>query len=257
MLQVAGLSVQLGGRRLVSDVTLTARPGAITAIAGPNGSGKTTLLRAVTGELRHDGSARLNGHEIARMRPRDLAAIRAVLAQSVEVAFPFTVAEVVRFGLISGLEAADAGIVERALAAVDLQGHAGRPLHLLSGGEQQRAHLARALAQVWRPGSAQGPHWLFLDEPVASLDIAHQLMVMRLARSYADAGGGVVAVMHDLNLTAMFADHMVLMQGGRLVAQGRPEEVMTDATLSAAYSCRLKVNAVPAAGAWLLPQAVA
>jgi iron complex transport system ATP-binding protein len=254
MLIASGVALQLSGRDILHDIALAARPGAFTAIAGPNGSGKTTLLRAMTGEIAYRGSIRLNGIEIAAGRPAELAAIRAVLAQATEVAFPFTVLEIVRLGLREGAEGQRGDLPARALAAVGLPGYEGRLIHSLSGGEKQRVHLARALAQVWEPVGREGPRWLFLDEPVASLDIGHQLMVMRLARGFADAGGGVVAVMHDLNLTAMVADHLALMAGGRIVAQGRPDEVMTDAVLSAAYGCRLAVNRVPGAGPWLLPQ---
>jgi iron complex transport system ATP-binding protein len=131
---------------------------------------------------------------------------------------------------------------------------ADRPIHALSGGERQRIHLARTLAQARRPCGDQGPMWLFLDEPVSSLDIAHQLLVMRRARRFAAEGGGVVTVMHDLNLTAMTADHVILLSDGRLLAAGPPAEVMTDRLLSQAYHCAIRTNRIPATGPFLLPQ---
>lgn len=111
--------------------------------------------------------------------------------------------------------------------------------------------------QVWQPVDATGPRWLLLDEPVSSLDIAHQLTVMRLAADYARRGGGVVAVMHDLNLTALFAQRLILLGGGRVLHQGTPPEVLTDSLLSQAYGCRLRVNTVPEHGIWVLPHAAA
>jgi iron complex transport system ATP-binding protein len=109
---------------------------------------------------------------------------------------------------------------------------------------------------VWEPVVDGSPRWLILDEPVASLDIGHQFTVMDLARRYAGAGGGVVAVMHDLNLTAMFADHVVLMQAGRIAAKGTPAEVLTDRTLAEVYGCPVPVNTTPPGGIpFLLPQA--
>lgn len=257
MVITKGLSAALAGRPVLHDISFAARPGQLTVIVGPNGSGKTTLLRALTGELRHSGSARLNGIEVAVARPAALAAIRAVLSQSTQLAFPFTVLEVVRLGLLAGGQTGPGGadLPLLALSEVGLAGHGGRSFQQLSGGEQARVHLARVLVQVWEPVALAGPRWLFLDEPVASLDIGHQLQVMRLARRFADAGGGVVAVMHDLNLTAMFADSVALLSAGRLAAQGRPEHVLTDAGLQAAYGCRLRVNTPPASGQWLLPQA--
>ncbi len=256
MLEIRDLSVNLAGRPVLHGISLHAKPGQITAIVGPNGSGKTTLLRAMTGDIPYRGHACLNGQEVAQAQPWQLAALRAVLAQATELAFPFTVEEVVRLGLQSSAVQAQADLPARALALVGLASYAPRAFQDLSGGEQQRAHLARVMLQVWEPVGADGPRWLFLDEPVSSLDIGHQLMVMGLARSFADAGGGVVAVMHDLNLTAMFADQMTLLHNGRLVATGSPHQVMTDETLSAAYGCPVRVNAAPLDGPWLVPQAM-
>ncbi|MDX1820230.1 MAG: heme ABC transporter ATP-binding protein [Paracoccaceae bacterium] len=262
MLEVSGLSASLSGRPILHDITLKAAPGTVTAIVGPNGSGKTTLLRALTGDLPYQGAARLNGLEVQGTPARRMAAIRAVLSQATELAFPFTVDEVVRLGLTAGVQGAGVprggpDLPARALERVGLAGYGGRDVQRLSGGEQARVHLARVLVQVWEPVTDQGPRWLFLDEPVAALDIGHQLTVMGLARAYADAGGGVVAVMHDLNLSAMFADHIALLLDGRMLAQGAPAEVLTDAHLSRAYGCAVRVNAAPARGPWLVPQAMA
>nr|WP_279578040.1 heme ABC transporter ATP-binding protein [Paracoccus versutus] len=250
------IQVSLGRKQILHGVSVEARAGEITAIVGPNGSGKTTLMRSLTGELACRGAVTLNGHDIATLSPEELARRRAVLPQAAALSFPFTVAEVVRIGVEARGERADA-LVPAALAAVDLPGFSGRLYQELSGGEQQRVQLARVLAQVWQPLDADGPRWLMLDEPVSSLDIAHQLTVMRLAADYARAGGGVVAVMHDLNLTALFAQKLVLMSGGRVLCQGRPDEVLTDEALSSAYGCRLRVNAVPDSGIWVLPHAAA
>ncbi|MGQ0565837.1 MAG: heme ABC transporter ATP-binding protein [Gemmobacter sp.] len=256
MLDVEDLSVSLAGHRLLSGVTFAALPGSVTAIIGPNGSGKTTLLRALTGEVGFRGTVRLNGHDVAATRAPVLAGFRAVLAQSTAVAFPFAVREIVRFGQEAGIGPADAGLADRLLAEVDLAGYGPRRFHDLSGGEQARVHLARVLAQARLPITPQGPGWLFLDEPVASLDIAHQLLVMRIARRLADAGGGVVMVMHDLNLTAMVTDRVLLLRGGALIGQGRVEDVLTDRLLSAAFGTGIRVNTAPVQGRWVLPQAV-
>lgn len=255
MLQVDTLSVKLSGSQLLSDISFTAPAGQITAIIGPNGSGKTTLLRALTAEHRYIGRATLNGHDIAKTRPGIMASFRAVLAQDTQVAFPFTAEEIVRLGLETGGGAVDANLPARLLAEVDLTGYGPRPYHTLSGGEQARVQLARVLAQARQPVTERGPTWLFLDEPVASLDIGHQLLVMRIARSFADAGGGVVAVMHDLNLTTMIADKLLLLQSGRLIAQGRADEIIADGPLSMAFGCQLRVNTIPAQDPWILPQA--
>lgn len=254
------LHVSLGRHPVLHGVDLTAAAGKLTAIIGPNGSGKTTLLRAMTGELQPTrGTVTLNGADMAALPPEVLARRRAVLPQQSALSFPFTVTEVLRIGLIAHAlsDAESRALIRAALCKVDLPDHAGRFYQELSGGEQQRVQLARALVQVWQPVGDQGPRWLLLDEPVSSLDIAHQLAVMRLARDYAQAGGGVIAVMHDLNLTAMFADHVLLMQQGAALAEGPVETVLTDHLLSQAYGCNLRIRHAPGEGVWLLPQGAA
>jgi iron complex transport system ATP-binding protein len=253
------LHIPLGRTQILHGVELTAEPGQLTAIIGPNGSGKTTLLRALTGELSPSaGRITLNGHDLASLHPQELALRRAVLPQQSALSFPFTAAEIVRIGLTShpGGEAEQDALIRAALNLVDLPGHAGRLYQQMSGGEQQRVQLARALVQVWQPVGKDGPRWLLLDEPVSSLDIAHQLAVMRLASDYARRGGGVLAVMHDLNLTGMFADRVLLMTKGRAVAEGRPAEVLESGLLSRAYGCGLQVGRVPQDAIFVLPHTV-
>ncbi|MEM1101335.1 MAG: heme ABC transporter ATP-binding protein [Pseudomonadota bacterium] len=253
------IRVSYGKREILHGVDFTALPGHVTAIVGPNGSGKTTLLKALTGEVPTTGHVRLNGDETRALRPEVLATRRAVLAQATSLAFPFTVLEVVRLGLTAGVATAapreTAALPHAALTRVGLEGFEGRFYAELSGGEKQRVQLARVLVQIWQPTLDGAPRWLFLDEPVSSLDIAHQLLVMGIAADYAKAGGGVVAVMHDLNLTAIFADAVTLIEAGRVGERGTPEEVLTDTNLSRAYGCALSMNAAPSAGTpFFLPQ---
>ncbi|SFR12716.1 heme ABC transporter ATP-binding protein [Poseidonocella sedimentorum] len=254
MIEARDLRVTLARREILRGADIIARAGEVTCIVGPNGSGKTTLLRALTGEIKAEGEIRLDGQPLDRLSPTDLATRRAVLPQAARIAFPFTVLEVVRLGLLASPEP-DEALPAAALAAVGLAGFEGRFYHALSGGEQQRCQLARVLVQGWEPVVAGRPRWLFLDEPVAALDIGHQLAVMRIAEDYAARGGGVVAVMHDLNLTAMFARSVALVEAGRITAQGSASEVLTTERLSRAYGCHLPVGAVPEGGdrPFLLP----
>lgn len=262
MIHARDLTVSLSGRPVLKGLSIGIEAGRLTAIAGPNGSGKSTLLRTLAGELRYDGELFIWGTSLRNQSPAALALRRGVLPQSSESAFPFTVAEIVGFGLEAGARGRreDAGLhVARALDRVGLSGLAHRNYQELSGGEQQRAQLARVLCQIPEPVAADGtPRLLLLDEPVASLDIRHQLEIMALARDFAGKGGAVVAVMHDLNLTALFADDLLLMRDGRLVATGPVREVMTDPVLEKVYGCRLRVNAVPERGVpFVLAQSVA
>ncbi|RUX02535.1 heme ABC transporter ATP-binding protein, partial [Mesorhizobium sp. M8A.F.Ca.ET.059.01.1.1] len=259
MIEARDVSVAIGKKRIVANVDFEVRPGKISAIVGPNGSGKTTFLKAMSGDLVQTGRIVINGRELSTMKPVEAATVRAVLPQATTLSFPFTVREIVRLGLVGGrsgvVSGEDERLPERALARVDLDGFAGRFYQELSGGEQQRVQLARVLCQVWAPVLDGVPRYLFLDEPVSSLDIKHQLIIMNIARDFARRGGGVVAILHDLNLTAMFADRIFVMYRGRLAAAGSPRDVLSDDLIDKVFDCRLKVGVLPAGNMpFVLPQ---
>ena len=260
MIIVRALSASLGSASILQDIGFSAPAGRVTAIAGPSGSGKTTLLKALSGDIAYRGEITLNGRSVSRLSARALAGMRGVLPQSSTLAFPFNVSEVVALGLTAGSaagrEAPDA-LVARALDQVGLGGFGTRSYLALSGGEQQRVQLARVLCQIPEPVAGGEARWLFLDEPVSSLDIHHQLTIMQLAKDFAARGGGVITVMHDLNLTALYADRLVLLKSGRQVAEGPLKDVMTDGLLQSVFSCGLKVNRVPETDIpFVLPQSV-
>ncbi|WP_299815962.1 heme ABC transporter ATP-binding protein [uncultured Roseibium sp.] len=244
-LHVERASVSIGRVQIVQDVSFHAHAGEFVAIIGPSGSGKTTLLKAMTGELSYSGSIRLAGMETGKLSAEYLAQMRGVLPQASQISFPLNVSEVVGLGVIDRRQGRDgrARRIRDALAKVGLHGFEGRSYQELSGGEQQRVQLARVLCQVWEPVADDGnPRWLFLDEPVSSLDIKHQYQIMQLAAGYAAAGGGVVAVMHDLNLTAAFADRILVMKGGKRLSFGGRDEVMQADLLSEAYDFPLALT---------------
>lgn len=257
MIVLDDLTVRIGRRTILPSISLTFEPARLTAIIGPNGSGKTTLIRAISGALPASGSITLDGRGVAGIPSFELALRRAVLEQSTELAFPFTVREVVGLGIVDR-SAADAGErPERALEVVDLAGFGERMYQELSSGEKQRVQLARALCQVWTPVTGGAPCWLLLDEPVASLDIKHQLVVMRIARAFACAGGGAIAVLHDLNLAAAFADRIVAMHAGRVAASGTPTQTLVAPVLGRIFECEVPVGRVPADGApFVLPHVI-
>lgn len=262
MIEARDVAVSIGRKRIVSDVDFDIRPGELAAIVGPNGSGKTTFMRALSGDLPYTGSISINGYALASLKPWEVATMRAVLPQATALSFPFTVREIVKLGLLGGRSGAlpgeDERLPERALARVDLDGFGGRFYQELSGGEQQRVQLARVLCQVWAPVLEGRSRYLFLDEPVSSLDIKHQLIIMDIARDFVRRGGGVVAILHDLNLTAMYADRVYVMHKGRLAAAGSPPDVLSDELMSRVFECRLKVGALPAGNTpFVLPQSAA
>ena len=248
--------VRYSRQTILHGLDFVARAGEVTVVAGPNGSGKSTLIKALSGEVKASGTIAFNGRPLGTYKGWQLAALRGVLAQETTVAFPFTVAEVVGLGVTVGATRAGrpAALIEMALERVGLVGFGDRRIQTLSGGERQRVQLARVLCQIWVPMSEEGPRWLIMDEPVASLDIRHQIVLMELARDYARAGGGVIAVMHDLNLSAMYGDHVVLMKSGRVAAAGTPEAVLRPETLADVFSCPLHPNRVPGRGVFVLPQ---
>lgn len=257
VLEARDLLVDYGGHPVLHNVAFRATAGEITIVAGPNGSGKSTLIKAISKETAHGGTVFINGFDTHSIKTWQLATMRAVLPQETTIAFPYSVAEVIKFGIDAG--ATDRNVratelIEKALGKVGLEGFHNRFMTELSGGERQRVHLARVLCQIWEPVGDEGPRWLILDEPVASLDIRHQIDLMELARDYARRGGGVIAVMHDLNLSAIYGDRLFLMKDGCVVDEGSPSTVLTASTLVRVFECRLRPNFAPATGTFILPQ---
>ena len=249
MITLDDITVRIGNATLIEGVTAEVRPGQLTAVVGPNGAGKTTLLRVAGGELVPSaGGVHLDDRSLASVPEQEQARRRAVLPQASRLHFSFSVLEVVLMGRtphVQGREGpADWAIAEDALAAVGMGDFVDREFPTLSGGEQQRVHLARALAQVWT-ALDEGNRYLLLDEPTASLDLAHQQNVLQTARSFADEGAGVLAILHDLNLAAQFADHIVVMAEGQVHTQGAPETVFTPPCIREVFGCPVCVLAHP------------
>ncbi|MGE6740011.1 heme ABC transporter ATP-binding protein [Allorhizobium pseudoryzae] len=256
MIRAHSVSVERAGRRLLDEVSLELRPGEMTVVIGPNGAGKSTLLKALSGEIGvSSGRVTYDGMEISLYQPQQLAARRAVLPQASELAFPFTALEIVRMGAVAQGALDPTVQARQALMRVGLAGFEGRSYPSLSGGEQQRVQFARALAQVpcaVDRGLARG---LFLDEPTASLDLGHQIAVLETARAFANEGGMVLAILHDLNLAAEFADQVIVLQKGRVVAEGPCVETLSDEIIANVYGIAGAVGRMPAAHIpFVLPQ---
>lgn len=257
MLALRDITIRIDGTTLLREVSARVRPGDVTVVVGPNGAGKSTLLRAASGEHRPvEGTVELEGTALRRWRARDLAQRRAVLPQQSSLSFPFAVLDVVLMGRMphanGGTEAREGQIAWAALEAVQLTHLAERLYPTLSGGEQQRVHMARAMAQIWEPPPGGGDRYLLLDEPTASLDLAHQHRLLELARGLAREGTGVLVVLHDLNLTAQYADEVVLLHRGTVRAAGPPEHVLTSALIEATFEIPVVVTQHPCAACPLI-----
>lgn len=242
VLEARDVHLNYGVRRVLQAIHLRARPGRLLALIGPNGAGKSSLLGVLAGLLRPSlGAATLDGVPLARWPAATLARRRAMLSQRVQLGFAFRAEEVALLGRsVHGAAtpgAADRRIAEAAMRATGTWALRERDYLELSGGEQQRVQLARVLAQIWDCRDAPG--WLLLDEPEAGLDIAHQHELLRHAREMAERGFGVIAVLHDLNLAARYADDVALLAQGRLVRHGSAGHVLETDVLSRIYGMAL------------------
>lgn len=254
MIAANNIALHLGGVPLLADISLTCAPGTVTALMGPNGAGKTSLLRVMCGDYHPSGGqVQLHGRPLEAWPQAQRAQFMAVLPQHSSLDFPFSVEEVVMLGRIphSTGVSQDRAIVAEALARVDCSYLAKRLYTNLSGGEKQRVHLARVLAQIWMPvpGSVPGAgRILLLDEPSASFDLAHQQLLRDLVRQLAAEGVAVVMVMHDLNLAASCADQLLLLTCGRVNALGTPQDLLTPEMIAAVFAVNSTVISHPQSG---------
>lgn len=229
LLTARDISVSLHGKRLLDAIDLQLKTGEIAAIVGPNGAGKTSLIRALTGDLSlNTGEVLFNGRHLDSYSLQEKAQQLALLPQHTELNFSFPVKDVVHLGRIphaSGQQE-DNRIVNDTLRAVDMLDRAQQHYTWLSGGEKQRVQLARVMAQVWRAEDAPA-RLMVLDEPTASLDVAHSQQLMQHLQTLATSGMGIIMVVHDFNLAARYADCILMLKDGQLAAQGTPEQVLT------------------------------
>ena len=255
LLEARSASMIVGGTTLVDAVDLRVDAGEMIAIVGPNGAGKSTLLRMLSGDLRPTrGSVALKTRDLFAYTPRELARHRAMLSQHVNVTFPFTVEEIVFMGAGESPRATARHLVDAALQEVGLDHFSQRQLPTLSGGEQQRAHLARVLVQLACGEAVHGPGLLLLDEPTSSLDLRHQLDLVEMAARRARNGTAVIAILHDLNLAMRFASRLVLLHHGKLAIDGDRATAMQPETLRRIFEVDAAIGYTDHGVPFLLPQ---
>jgi iron complex transport system ATP-binding protein len=236
----AGVSVRLGARAVVRELSLQIGTGEWVGLIGPNGAGKTTILRTLAGLIPFSGKVELAGRSIAPGARREIARLVALVPQRPQMPSALTVAEYVllgrtpHIGPLSSESSADRLSAERAIARLELRAFAGRSLGSLSGGERQRVVLARALAQE--------PFVLLLDEPTSALDLGHGQQALELVDSLRREDGlTVLSAMHDLSLAGQYADRLLLLDAGEIVAGGAPHEVLREETIRSYYGANVRV----------------
>jgi len=253
MIKARNIDVCIGQATLLQGVNLQVPPGCLVAVLGANGAGKSTLLRVIAGlQTPSAGSVRVNGRLLREWPPTELARTRAVLRQEVQLSFPLSVLETVLLGRFpfEGREGARQRrrIAEEALQRVGLAHFAQRDVRTLSGGERRRVHFARVLAQLYEP-APDAAKFMLLDEPTAALDIAQQHHLLAMVRQAVEKQGyGALLILHDMNLAAQYADHIVLLQRGRVVEAGAPRAVLTAANIEGAFGIRAHVADHPVYG---------
>ncbi len=239
-LTINKLSFSYAGRSVLKDLNLSVNMGEVLSIVGPNGSGKSTFLKCVNRVLKvNQNTVFVDGNDVSKLDLKALSKILGYVPQSSSSAFPFTVFEMVLMGrkpyIGWSLSQKDTDIVAEVMDFIGIGAFADRPFNELSGGEQQKVIIARALAQQ--------PQFLLLDEPTSSLDIRHQLEILCILKSLIqNKNCSVIMAMHDLNLATRFSDVMVLLKDGKVFAAGSPKEVLTEANITEVYRVRCKVT---------------
>lgn len=245
LLRAEDLYYSVSQRPLISAVSLQLNPGEMVALIGPNGAGKSTLLRLLSGFLAPArGRCLLDEHPLSDWPAQELSRRRAVMRQQAQLGFDWPVETVIAMGRAPWETRADSVPLRDIMQLTGCTPLARRSWRQLSGGEQQRVQLARALAQLWCDGQPSG--YLFLDEPASALDIYHQQHLLRLLQQLTrQAPLHVCMVLHDLNLAALWADRILLLHNGRLVSQGRPETVLQASTIARWYGAEVQVGIHP------------
>lgn len=250
------LNFSIGKKSLVQDASLNIEAGEVTVILGPNGAGKSTFMKLLAGDLRPDsGLITLDNQSIIELSNKQVAQRRAMMPQSSNVVFPFTALEIAMIGRsphVSKNETLhDRRIVEEAMICTGVNHLASRNYNTLSGGEQQRVQLARALAQIWvdeADNCANEARYLLLDEPVASMDLAHQHETLRIAKTFSQRNVGVLLILHDINLAAMYADKIAVFKNGKIYRQGEPKAVLDEALIRNVFGVDVFLSEHPTLG---------
>jgi iron complex transport system ATP-binding protein len=256
MLKTKGIHYSIGKKKILNNIDIEFLPGEFNMILGPNGSGKSTFLKIFSGELNdYEGNVFYGDKKINTIKKEDLAKERAVMSQQPELSFPLTVEEVVMMGryphFVFNPGKKDETICNEVMDRMNLQYFKERNYLTLSGGEKQRVQFARVLAQIWEKPTT-GNRYLFLDEPLASLDINYQQEFLQIAREFTKTDTILAVVIHDINLAIQFADKLFFLKGGELAAQGKPSAILTESLIERVFGIKTTIINNPISGSPLV-----
>ena len=241
------MSLEIDGGEIVNDINIEVFPGKVLALIGPNGAGKSTILKILSGDIKPtSGVVKYNDINISNIPFVDRAHIRGVMSQSQTIVFDFSVLEIIEMGWLHSdhdyYTSFYPDVLKQIIEDCELQYLVDRKFNTLSGGEQKRVHFARVLLQLWIPEGDIHPRFMLLDEPLANLDIYHELKMLEIIKRHLSKNIGVLLILHDLNTASKFADNIVLMKNGTIVKNGSTIEVLTESILSETYETKIKVN---------------
>ena len=241
---------EVDNKRIIKDISLEISLGEVVSIIGPNGAGKSSFLNVLSGDIKPtSGSVSFDETNLKDISIQERSFMRSVMSQSQQIVYDFSVKEIIEMGWLDRGIASYSGNFKEAVMKVasecSVHNLLEQKFNTLSGGEQRRVHFARTLIQLWRPSNSHDPRYMFLDEPTANLDILHEQNLMKLVRSKAMEGIGILLILHDLNLAAKYSDKLVIFKDGSLIKSGSPEEVLQSKVLTEVYGLDMEVAKDP------------
>tara|TARA_B110000003_G_scaffold34693_1_gene31992 strand:- start:462 stop:1235 length:774 start_codon:yes stop_codon:yes gene_type:complete len=244
------ISLNLGGKKILKDISIEVPSGEILSIIGPNGAGKTSLLNVLSGNLNaYNGLVSYNNIPLNNISIQERAYTRAVMSQFQSIAFDYSVRDILEMGWLDyNFERIQEDLIsfqQEIIEECDIQNLIDQKFNTLSGGEQRRVHFARALIQLWQPLNTEDQKYLLLDEPFSNLDLVHKVKMMNSIKKRAGSGTGVLMILHDLNLAYSFSDKIVILKNGKLVEKGKTKNMLSAKLLARAYETFISIDDNP------------
>ena len=244
------ISLELGGKKILNNISMEVRPGEILSIIGPNGAGKTSLLNVLSGNIKtHNGNVSYNNVPLETISIQERAYIRSVMSQFQSIAFDYSVEDILQMGWLDhshkDIKEDLSAFQNQVIQECDMENLIHQKFNTLSGGEQRRVHFARTLLQLWQPTNTNDQNYLLLDEPFSNLDLVHKVKMMESIKAKASSGTGILMILHDLNLAYSFSDKILLLKNGRVIEQGETKKMLSARLLARAYETFISIDENP------------